>query len=329
MKWSTGVGLALMAALCLRSSGVGAQDEELAVAVPGIRALDGDDDVAHELTGWLRAGASAVKGWRLHTAVISLEQFMLVHDCHEPSEDCLASIAETLEADRVVSGSLQRIEAEAAEGGYDFEVRLFLFDTRTGHIERTTRARIDRTKGTPEELAVLGQQEVARLAEAPFDQLGQEQATELRLSRDGVPPVQLVGPTADRGDVFPAWPAAVSYTGAAVFFGMTAWSWTTIKSIEQDPSFELARAIAGPQVANVCTAGTNFGVEDLDALCSKANTQETLQWIFLGMGVASVGLGTWLLVKSIKSRRAADRARLELSPIAGKKLGGVSARLEF
>lgn len=321
------MGLALIVASCLQSSWAWAQ--EPAVAVPGIRALDGDDDIAHELTGWLRAGTSAVEGWRLHTAVVSLEQLMLVHDCESPGEDCLARIVSTLGADGLVSGSLRRVEADRAEGDYDFEVSLFVFDAETGRIENTSLVRIDRTKSTPEELAVLGQQEVARLAEAPFDQLGQEQATQLRLSRDGVPPIQPSAPTIDRGSAFPAWPAAVSYTGAAVFFGLTAWSWTTIKGVEQDPSFELARAIAGPGVGDVCTAGTDFGVEDLDALCSKANTQEALQWIFLSMGVASVGLGTWLLVKSIKSKRSADRARLELAPIAGKKLGGVSARLKF
>ena len=32
-----------------------ASAEEIVVAVPGLRALHGDDDAAHELTGWLHA----------------------------------------------------------------------------------------------------------------------------------------------------------------------------------------------------------------------------------------------------------------------------------
>jgi hypothetical protein len=38
-----------------------------------------------------------------------------------------------------------------------------------------------------------------------------------------------------------------------------------------------------------------------------------LQWVFLSMGLASAGVGTWL----------------QLTPIAGKRRGGVTARLEF
>lgn len=342
MKRCTRIGFALVMLVGLSSIGAAAQDEpepeqpaqggiteELAVAVPGLRALDGDDDIAHELTGWLRAGTSAVEGWHLHTAAVSLEQFILVNGCESPNEDCLSRIASALEADRLISGSLRRTETEGPEGHYDFEVRLFLFNAATGRIEKSSRVRIETDKATPEHLAALGQQQVARFAEAPFDQLEREQAIELRLSRDDVPQSQPTAPEADRGDIFPAWPAAVSYTGAVVFFGLTAWNWTTIKNLGQEPSLQRARAIAGPGVNDVCDSGTNFGVEDLDGLCSKANTHETLQWVFLGMGVASVGVGTWLLVKSVKSKRSAERPRLELAPIAGKKLGGVSARLEF
>jgi len=204
-----------------------------------------------------------------------------------------------------------------------------LFDAKTGRIRKTSRVKIDHEKATPEELAVLGQQEVARFAGTPFDPLAQEQAIELRLSRDGVPPAQPTSLGADRVDVFPAWPAAASYAGAAVFVGLTAWSGRAIQSVEQDPSFARARDLAGPEVNDVCGANTSFGVEDLDGLCSKANTHETLRWVFLGMGVASLGIGTWLLIKSIKSRRSAEHPRLKLTPVAGKRLGGVSAQLEF
>ncbi len=343
MKWCTGMGLAFVAVMGLWSGGAKAQDgpepeqpaqrmvtdEELAVAVPGLRALDGDDDIAHELTGWLRAATSAVEGWRLHTSIISLEQLMLVHDCESSSEDCLSRIAATLEANRLISGSLRRVETEEAESQHDFQATLFLFNAEAGRIEKASSFQIQLEKATPDELAVLAQQEVTTFAGAPFDEPGQEQAIELQLSRDGVRSARQRSPGADGGEVFPAWPAAASYTGAALFLGLTAWSWAAIKNVEQDPSFKRARELAGPEENDVCSSETNFGVEGLDGLCSKANTHETLQWVFLGMGLASAGVGTWLLVKSIKSRRAAERPRMELTPVAGKKLGGVSARFEF
>jgi hypothetical protein len=342
MRWFTGLGLALVAVMALRPIGAIAQDEpepeqpaqraiteeELVVAVPGLRALDGDDDIAHELTGWLRAATSAVDGWRLHSAIISLEQFMLVHGCKSANEDCLSRIAATLEADRIIWGSLRRVEAEGPDDQYDFEATLLLYDAKTGRNNKMSRVQIKRENTTPEDLAVFGQQEVARFASAPFDELGQAQAMEPELSLDRVPPAQSRSLRAGPTDVFPIWPAAASYAGAVVFVGLTAWSQKTVESVEQDPSFARARALAGPEVTDICGTDTSFGVQDLDDLCSKANTHEALRWVFLGMGVASLSVGTWLLVKSLKSRKAAER-RVELAPIAGKKLGGISARLEF
>lgn len=343
MKLCTGMGLAFVAVIGLWPDGANAQgepepelpaqreatDEELPVAVPGLRALDGDDDIANELTGWLRASTSAVEGWRLHTATISLEQLMLVHDCESSSEDCLSRIAATLGAKRLITGSLRRVETEGSESQHDFQATLFLFNAEAGRIEKASSFEIQLDKATPDELAVLAQQEVASFAGAPFDELGQEKAIDPRLSRDGLPSARQERKDADGGEVFPVWPAAASYSGAALFLGLTAWSWTAIKNVEQDPSFKRARELAGPEENDVCSSEMNFGVEGLDGLCSKANTHETLQWVFLGMGLASAGVGTWLLVKSIKSRKAAERPRVKLTPVAGKKLGGVSARFEF
>ncbi|MGB5810830.1 MAG: hypothetical protein WBG86_09885 [Polyangiales bacterium] len=321
-------GLAWIACVAMSTSPAVAQDsietEELVVAVPGIRALHGDDDIAHEFAGWLRAGTSAIEGWKLHTTIVSLEQLMLVSGCDSPDEACLSRIAETLGADRVISGSLSRVDAD---DGYETE--LFLFHADTGQIEAMSVAVLDRNSVRPEDLAVIGQQQVSSLADKPLDQLGQEQAAELQLSRDGAPPIDMLAAEEQTEKRFPIWPALTSYAGAAAFVGLTAWSWVTLRNVQGDRSFEVARAIAGPDVANVCRADTNFGIEELDSLCSKANTHESLQWVFLGMSAASIGVGTWLLVKSLRSGRTSDRARLTVTPIAGRRAGGFSARLRF
>ncbi len=89
-KWMLGLLLGAAALGCAEDAAAQEQPEqahEVAVAVPGLRAVHGDDAVANELTGWLRAGASAVQGWRLHTAMVSLEQFMIVHGCEEADEE--------------------------------------------------------------------------------------------------------------------------------------------------------------------------------------------------------------------------------------------------
>ena len=332
-KWMLGFLLGAAALGCAEDAAAQDQPEqahEVAVAVPGLRAVHGDDAVANELTGWLRAGASAVQGWRLHTAMVSLEQFMIVYGCEDADEECLSKIAEGIEADRLVSGSLSRVPAEDGDG-YDFEADLFYFDSSTGQVEKTSKLRFPKTRTSPQELAIMGQSEVQALADAPLDELGKEQALDLILSRD----TQLglhqstLDLLNDRPKEFPAWPAAVSYTATLVFLGLSAWSWSSIRNVEKDPAFQQARLLAGPQVNDVCAAGSNFGVEELGTLCSKADRHETLQWVFLSMGLASAGVGTWLLVKSAKSKNRVDRARLQLTPIAGRRRGGVSARLEF
>ena len=153
-KWFGGISLLIAALVCAQGAGAQEVPHEVAVAVPGLRAVDGDDDVANELTGWLRAGASAVEGWQLHTAMVSLEQVLIVHGCDEANEDCLSKIAAGLKADRLISGSVSRVRAGDGDG-YDFEADLFYFDASTGKIEKTSTVRFPKTRSTPQELAAL------------------------------------------------------------------------------------------------------------------------------------------------------------------------------
>ncbi|MEM9730391.1 MAG: hypothetical protein AAF997_17555 [Myxococcota bacterium] len=323
-------GVVLTVATILGSSAASAQAaasaDELVVAVPGLRALHGDDDAANELTGWLRAAASTIDGWRLHSTVASLEQFMLVNGCDAPHETCLAAVAKTLDVDRIISGSFSRV---LRDDGYVFDAELFIFDAETGQIERTSEVRLEPDRVRPGELAVVGQREVDKLAGAESTTEGARkpanQEPARMESRLDVAQVVLAEPEKR----FPIWPAAVSYASGAAFIGLTAWSWVTIRNVEEDPAFQAARQLAGPEVNDVCRAESDFGISNLDSLCAKANTHETLQWVFLGLGAASVGVGTWLLVKSVRSGKSADRARLEVTPVAGRRLGGVSARLRF
>jgi len=329
-KWLRGV--LLLIPVLASAQDARAQDEptELAVAVPGLRAVDGDDGVANELTGWLRAGASAVRGWQLHSAMVSLEQLMIVHGCEAANEDCLSRIAEGIKADGLISGSVSRVPSEDGDG-YDFRADLFYFNASTGQFEKTSTLRFPKTRSTPQDLAVMGQIEVQALADAPLDELGKEQALDLILSRDTELGLQqsTLDLLSEQPRELPVWPAAVSYTGTLVFLGLSAWSWSTIRNVQKDPAFQRARLLAGPEVNDVCAAGGNFGVEELGSLCSTADRHETLQWVFLSMALASAGVGTWLLVRSARSKKRSDRARLQLTPVASRRRGGLTARLEF
>jgi hypothetical protein len=127
------------------------------------------------------------------------------------------------------------------------------------------------------------------------------------------------------------WPAAASYSVSAVFLGLTAWSWASINDVQNDPDFQRARVTAGPGVRDVCAAEYRGSDPNLDSLCSTADQHETLQWVFLSAGLLSAGVGTWMLVRYRKGKKKAEEraGRWQLSPLAGRRQGGLRARLEF
>ena len=332
MRGLGGLTLRLGLMCCCFAATANADDSET-VAVLGLRAPNGDDRVARNLSQALRKHTSAIDGWKLHSANVSLEQLMLVNDCERPDNVCMKRIAASLNADRVISGSVRRVKRES-KPGYDYRLNAFCFVATTGLTEKSSRI-IERTNAKPGGLRVVAKEEVARFAgKAPELELSEppEQTVEAEGSSEAVlptkPPTRRVDSDAHAA-VRPWWPAAVSYGASATFLGLTAWSWASINRVESDPDFELARMRAGPGVDDVCSANTDFGVEDLDSLCSTADRHETLQWVFLSASLATAGLGTWLLVRSIRSKKKTDRADLRIAPAAGRRRGGVTARLRF
>src|SRR5262245_3970633 len=102
------------------------------VVVLGITSLEGDDELARNLTGALRNAASHVDGWQVSENEVTLAQMALAHGCSdEPDTGCLSQIASTLGTQVIVYGILRR----AATRG--FELSLSLYDAQTGHIERS------------------------------------------------------------------------------------------------------------------------------------------------------------------------------------------------
>ena len=323
----------LLGLMCCRFAATANAADSETVAVLGLRAPNGDDRVARNLSKALRKHASEIDGWKLHAANVSLEQLMLVNECDRPDNACMKKVAASLKADRVISGSVSRVKHENRPG-YDYRLNAFCFVATTGLTEKSSRI-IDKTNAKPARLLVVAKEEVARFAGKAPD-LEPAERTESAVEAQGPsksvlpmgPPTERID-SEPRAEVRPWWPAAVSYGASATFLGLTVWSWASINSVENDPDFQLARTRAGPGVDDVCSANTNFGVEDLDSLCSTADRHETLQWVFLSAGLATAGLGTWLLVRSIRSKKSADRADLRIAPAAGRRRGGVTARLRF
>src|SRR5687768_10366687 len=79
------------------------------VVVLGITSMEGDDEIARNLTGALRHAASQVHGWQVSDSEVTLAQMSLAHGCGDtPDPDCLAQIASALASQRLVYGLLRR-----------------------------------------------------------------------------------------------------------------------------------------------------------------------------------------------------------------------------
>lgn len=139
------------------------------VVVLGVRSVEGDDDVAHDLTTALREAAEEVSEWNVSPTAVSMAQMALAHGCEEVDVACLADIAKGLSADLVVYGTLRR---NSAREDYDFAFNLSLFNAQSGAIQSSvddTIMRRDTTKGA---LAPRAKRMITRLsgAEVPADE---------------------------------------------------------------------------------------------------------------------------------------------------------------
>lgn len=104
------------------------------VVMLGMRSIEGDDDVAGALTDALRAAAHTVGDWTVQDRGPTMSQMSMAHSCDEIDARCLTDIAEGLDVDLVVYGSVRRTSTRDT---YDYSLTLSLFDARLGSIEQS------------------------------------------------------------------------------------------------------------------------------------------------------------------------------------------------
>lgn len=106
--------------------------QQKSVIVLGIRSVEGDDDIANNLTGALRNAASNVPDWNVAEAEVSLAQMSMAHGCDEPDAACMAEISSELGQERTIYGTVRRTGAGAE---YDFALTLYFFNAESSQIE--------------------------------------------------------------------------------------------------------------------------------------------------------------------------------------------------
>ncbi|MFW5921189.1 MAG: hypothetical protein ACOCUS_05060 [Polyangiales bacterium] len=164
--------LFVLGVLCaLPVASAAAQDGDANVMILGIRALEGDDEFARNLTGALRHAATEVPGWEVSDRQVSLSQMTLAHECDEPDARCMAKVAEALDADRVVYGTVRRTSARS---DFDFSLALYLFNAETGQIEQSVADSIPKVQSDIDNLRPRAARYVRQFS-------GQAQTGELRI----------------------------------------------------------------------------------------------------------------------------------------------------
>ena len=124
-----------------------------------------------------------------------------------------------------------------------------------------------------------------------------------------------------------------------VFLGLTVYSWAKINALNNDPVLQRYREQAPASVTDVCANPEPHGAdpgefEEVRNLCRRLNRhQNVLQWVFLSLGLASTGVGTYLLVtdalrdKEDPTPRAAPH--FSLTPSVGFASGGLTLRVVY
>lgn len=119
------------------------------VAVLGIESAEGDLEFVRNLTGALRHAASQMPSWTVGSQEVSLEQMALAHGCSGDNARCLAQIAQTIGADRIIYGQVRRTTASAT---YNYALTLSIFTASSAEITRTITDTIPRIQSDIDQL---------------------------------------------------------------------------------------------------------------------------------------------------------------------------------
>ncbi len=358
---------------------------DTSVVVLGLRATDGDDEVARTVSGLLRHEARRVRGWAVADADPTLAQMTLAHGCDTPDAACLSQVAETVSAQMLLFGFVRR-------SGTDLVVEVSVFAVASGQIERTQSLTLsarrtdvddirDPVRGLVSQLAgpqsgtlriatnVAGARVIvdgtprgttdadgAWSGELPAGEHSVEIEADSYATWSGPANVGeseasltatlvAVGATTGGGEGGGGggggpsinWPGIALIAAGALAFGGAIYSWARLGSIQNEPDYAAYRDRV-PVGLNTCDEASanrlNWfpadGGSEMTAqaqlrhaadLCSEAGVLEVLQYVFLGVAIAGVGVGALLIALdaggSSDDASASSGATLELDPVVG------------
>jgi hypothetical protein len=304
------------------------------VVVLGLNSMEGDDEAARELTRSLRTSIAA-RGCSVSDHDVSLAQMVLAYDCTSTNIECLDRIAEAQRAGTIVFGTIHRVNTDVAE---ELEVELNYFDLLQHRVVSHYTGRLP---------LAFSQTAITSLAETAAPAL----VDCLHVSPDPVPAVAVaVRPDEDESSpsravasdvILDPHPAPASYNhewagwsliglGAALLLADIP-VWMRLNDLNSDPSLiDYRHRLSFGSGGDACSNASDgnilpvHGLSVPDAmqqvghvrgLCSEGATLETLQYVFLALGLASAGAGATLLATGVlvSPSVSADHATLTVS----------------
>jgi hypothetical protein len=133
------------------------------LVILNLRSVEGDDELASDLSGAIRHAASEVAAWNVSDREIPLAQMLLVHSCDAPTDECMREIAQSLRTDRILYGTVRR---SAAGEDFRFEVDLRIFDSSSGVVVERVEDSIARSQTDIDQLRAPAARYVAQLSGA-------------------------------------------------------------------------------------------------------------------------------------------------------------------
>ncbi len=332
------------------------------LTVAGLRAPDGDNDLASALSDALREAARGMN-YEVPANTPALDQEFAMLGCSTTTPDCLSPIADDLHAQRFVYGTVQRV-GRGRDAQLNVEVSVW--DDTAHRASNPASLTVTRAQlsASPDAVRILARQlldetlpraqTAAPSPDPEAERRRQEEARARELAARALRPVTPAQRSRTR-----LW-IGVGMLGAGVVLGgLAAWQWSVSSGYSSDSTnatgeyglqwarydARLSHPVNGAYpltVDQVCERAANEAASNMDAagahqLCDATSTSKTLAWVFGLGGLALAGVGATLVVLDTMGGSNASRegatpprqARIQLTPTLGPTVNGLDLRLTF
>lgn len=337
-----------------------AQAQTTNVVVLGLTSLEGDDTFATNLSGALRQASSQVRGWAVSDRDVPLSQLELATGCDATELECVQQIANTVGAQRLVYGTIQR--QDAGGGRFDFVISIHLYDTASNTIIRSLDERLPSSRSDIDDLREPARRYATTLAEGAgtataggggLPPEGQEVGTGTGGGETGTGGGETGGGETGGGEQSPGggggggddigrlnWPAfallavGVGTAVAWILAGLdaqanvtTVANFRTMMPAPAPGATDLS--ICNPQNVNADTRLSPSQREAINGACS--SPAEILQFVFMGTAIIAGATGVALLAANgfITPAPETDRVSIRLRPQVSLNGGYLGLELTF